>query len=517
MQAGIMNMHENRDLSGQKIDTVPLPTYPSWLTPALVVIITLIYVIFPTRNYYWDGVSFAISIEDAHSLPSLLIHPKHLLYNVIGYSFWICLKAIRVNLRVLISLQVLSIIVSAACIWLLHRLLLHITKSVYLGTALCLLFAFSATWWKFSTDANAYIISTLTLIIAAYLICICKRTRPVLIGFVHSCGMLVHQLAIFFIIPAAFQIYRKSGIRCMLQYVAASGGITAAAYYLAFLFIRNPADENEFISWITRHSPDSAFSFSLWSNFITTVKSLARLFLGGRILLFKQFLGPFLIITFACLIIVSVLLIYRLGKGWRDWRLFNRSFRSGNLIIFALLWIVVYGVFLFFWLPRNTFYKLFYLPGIILLAAELLVRYGGPRRYRLALFSAAIALANLTFFIFPYSHIDANQPLRFAIDMQSQWSEKTVVYYKAFNTDDWLIQYFNPSTKWKEISSEGPDGFKRDAMEYVKQGYEVWIDTTAADALAGDISTKTLNFTTIRELANYSHRIKLMRWNPQPE
>ena len=67
----------------------------------------------------------------------------------------------------------------------------------------------------------------------------------------------------------------------------------------------------------------------------------------------------------------------------------------------SAIWLATYVVFLFFWLPWNTFYKLFCLPPIIVILAHLLMPYRGPRRYRLILFVATLALANLGFYIYP--------------------------------------------------------------------------------------------------------------------
>jgi len=55
-----------------------------------------IYLTFPTRNYYWDGVGFGIQIEK--NLPATaLLYPSHLIYNLWGswlyqLSGWIGLR-----------------------------------------------------------------------------------------------------------------------------------------------------------------------------------------------------------------------------------------------------------------------------------------------------------------------------------------------------------------------------------------------------------------------------------------
>ena len=151
---------------------------PAWVCPALAALVLTLYAAFPTRNYYWDGVSFALAIESPDPLSGLFLHPNHLIYNGIGYVLWSRLRAFGFDLRALVVLQTLSIIAAVLSVWVLHRLLLRITNSAYVATSLAALFAFSSTWWKFATDADAYILGTLALIVAAYLTYASIRTAP---------------------------------------------------------------------------------------------------------------------------------------------------------------------------------------------------------------------------------------------------------------------------------------------------------------------------------------------------
>ena len=47
--------------------------------------IAAIYLAFPTKVYYWDGITFAQAIEDASSPNATLTHPNHLIYSYVGY------------------------------------------------------------------------------------------------------------------------------------------------------------------------------------------------------------------------------------------------------------------------------------------------------------------------------------------------------------------------------------------------------------------------------------------------
>ena len=488
---------------------------PTWVCPALAALVLTLYAAFPTRNYYWDGVSFALAIESSDPLSGLFLHPNHLIYNGIGYVLWSRLRAFGFDLRALVVLQTLSIIAAVLSVWVLHRLLLRITNSAYVATSLAALFAFSSTWWKFATDADAYILGTLPLIVAAYLTYASNEPRPAIIGFVHAWGMLVHQLAAIFFVPAALHIYRKYGLRTMLQYGATAGGITLFVYCGAFWLSQENWSPVAFGRWLTSHSPDVSFSFNPLSNATVTATSYIRLFFGGRANLLSQFWGPFFIVVVAGLVILVVKLLLQFRGRWKDLCLFDASAMLDTELRFPILWVAAYAAFLFFWLPNNTFYKLFLLPGIILILAQVLAKYSGPRRYRLALFTAAVALANFAFSIFPYSHVEANKPLSFALDMQRRWSDRTVVYYASFTPDNWTIRYFNPATTWKKMKPGDLTGFEREATQDVQSGHDVWIDTTAADALAESGAIFSPHYGAVRELVNSRHRIRFALWRPR--
>src|SRR5215208_6266456 len=157
---------------------------PRQLAPWLIFIATsAIYLSFPTRVYYWDGIAFAQAIEDASGLNASLVHPNHLIYNFAGYIFYKLLLWLGFELRAITALQILNGLLSAACAGVLFGILMDTLRCVYLSVCLTLLFAFSATWWKFSTDANAYIPSVLFLLISFSLVLPGKKPRPLLTAF----------------------------------------------------------------------------------------------------------------------------------------------------------------------------------------------------------------------------------------------------------------------------------------------------------------------------------------------
>jgi hypothetical protein len=176
-------------------------------------------------------------------------------------------------------------------------------------------------------------------------------------------------------------------------------------YYAGFWLQQRSTRLDAFVRWLTFHSPDSTFTFGLSRNLALTLMNYLQLFFGGtghRL----RFFGPFMLVTLILLAVVLAPLLTRTLRHREEPRLLHLRLAPTLPLRIAVVWLATYVVFLFFWLPSNTFYKLFCLPAIIVIMAYVLREYRGPRRYRLALLVATMALANLAFYIFPYSRPD---------------------------------------------------------------------------------------------------------------
>ena len=386
-----------------------------WL---LFIAIALIYLSFRTRVIYWDGIVFAQMIENARGLSPSLVHPNHLIYNFAGYIFYKLLRSLGPEIRALTALQILNCILSAMCARVFFSILLNTLRSLYLSVCLTLLFAFSATWWKFSTDADAYVPSVLFLLISFYLVLPKHKTRPLLLAVTFFISLAFHELAVVMWPVLALGVYLQDGElsikRRMLNafyFTAVAAVLIGTAYFFLFYLASGNTDLRRLLSWAASYSPDADTGFNLWSNIRYSMRGHVRLFLGGRFNLLKGLVNPLVIVLMAALVGTVVYVLFsvfrRLAIALLAWRFpkLRLETRQKTVLLLSLLWTFVYIVFLFFWLPQNTFYRLFYLPGLILLMGFLLVsipnKTSKPRL--LAAFVAAVALANFLFMIYPFS------------------------------------------------------------------------------------------------------------------
>jgi len=470
------------------------------LTPCLIASATCaVYLAAPTKNYFFDGLKFAQSIEDSKSLSPALIDPNHLIYRVVGYLVFRASVGAGLHVRALSVLQSLSSFVAALTTFLFFCTMCGAFGSPRLAAVLTLLLGFSATWWKFATDADCYIPSVFFLVICFHLLLPERPSRPWLVAAAHSTAMVFHQIALPFF-PAALvglltqtagQSWRRR-LATLLVYVSGTILLTSIAYTLGFSLTQEEHRLPAFLRWITTRAPDATFRFSLRNNLLLSLRGNVRLFLGGRVNFAAAAMPEFTVISIVVLtilfLLLSVLIVRPRRRGGPSYTR-DRGPRenSAPLLWPSVTWVVAYLVFLFFWLPQDTYYRLFYLPAILTLLGVFLKyandRVGSEIRRAMPVAVAIIALSNFTFLILPYSTLTANPPLRFALEMNQVWRGNAVVYYATDSPDVWLLRYFSPGTRWLFLEDPDLGMIEKDLKRIYSEGHKVWIETSAIDAL----------------------------------
>jgi hypothetical protein len=485
-----------------EVQSVPIPTSdqlnpPSvfefavrrrgWMLVAFFLTITAVYLSFPTKNYYWDGVSFAQTIEHSRTMSASLIHPNHLIYNVFGWAVYQAVLRVGFATRALYVLQRANAVLAGLCVTLVFTLLHRATNSARAAAVLAVLFAFSGTWWKFAADADAYIPSVLLLVAACCLVLPGRNPRPATVALTHSCAIFFHQLAVLFFPVALLGIWLQTEslpktrrIVEMVRYAVPVTLFSLAGYAFGFVVSRHSLAPGVLARWLTSHSEGSSFSFALRRNAIVTVKNYAQLFFAGRPALVR-FSDPWTIVSATALVLVTVMLLASLARNGIQLRL---VLRNRPVFMLACAWVGVYSGFLIFWEPYNAFYKLFLLPGIVLVVASF---SGEPTRVQHSqawLLVAVVALSNFTFAILPYSRVSSNALGQFAVGLHDVWARNAVIYYAEYSGNDWFPQYFNPETSWRQLNRQDLAQAKADIERTQRSGREVWLDSTAIDLLA---------------------------------
>jgi len=449
------------------------------------VVLSFLYLTFPTQNYYWDGVFFAQIIEED---PGGLwyLHPNHLLYNPLGRLLWLGANSLGMNLRALTVLQALSSVTGAAAVAVLFCILLELEISFY--SALCLsgAFAFSATWWRFATDADSYVPSVLLLMLCVLLLVRRKPVSAVLPGLLQSAAMLMHQLAIFFYPAAVMMVWSKSAGRTnrerlkeITAYTLAAAVPTVLTYALAFGTRNSDWSLRKFMGWVASYSPDVSFSFSLLKNLTTSIAGHFKLVFSGNLRAVMEQRSPVSAVAAMALVVTIVLLVRRFAQQRPKAAPLRESLR--RLIPSLLVWWAVYALFLLVWLPHNTFYRLFYLPALVLIAAGFL---DGPKTAynRLALCVAALFLLNFGFSIYPQSRPGTNPSVDIAQQMRGVWKPGDVVYWDVYAADNRTIRYFSPEVQWRELWGRAYINLLEDSFDRFNG---LWFDSVALNEFRG--------------------------------
>jgi hypothetical protein len=442
--------------------------------------VLIVYVSFPTKNYYWDGIMFAQDIETGSVAPGFL-HPNHLLYNPLGRELWLAANAIGLNLRALTVLQIVSMVTGAATIALMFCVLVETGASTYVALCLAMAFGFSATWWRYATDAASYVPSTFLIVMCLLLLVRKEPPGPIATGLLLCSAMLLHQLAALFVPAAALALWQRSKERPrswrlinLLQFVLAAGVPTVGLYAMVFAIQHEAWTLREFMRWVVSHSQDVSFSFDLPRNIWTSIRGHIRLVFGGNLRLVLAQRSPVSLVAAVALSVTLLLLIRRLVQIPPA---FLRPLRSDvrRLLPVLLLWWGTYAVFLVVWLPRNTFYRLFYLPVLVILGSALIPDVKTPYN-RLALAVAALFLLNFGFYIYPQTKPESNPTLQVADEMRAIWKPGDVVYWDVFRMENRTIRYFNPQVEWRELWGRA---YTSQIETSFKEGGDVWFDSTA--------------------------------------
>lgn len=496
---------------------------------ALVLCLLAIYALFPTRNHYWDGIGFALNIEgiaqDRHGLypdqghfNEIYFNPNHLLYNFVGRELLNLVRLLRPKTTALELLTGWSIASSVAAAGLLFHLLARLTGRLNLATWLTLLFGLSATWWKFSTDANTYVPATFLLVAAAWFANRARRSPAVFTALLHAGAMLLHQIAIWFypaIWLALLWTRRRARWSAVLLHSALSAALVSAAYLWVWLIeLEHPWNAHNFLSWLTFNGSDVLSRRTLTGHLADQFTALTRLFFGGRISLAARY--PEVSLPLALAAIGLLILMFRRRRlatlpRWRRPALTPQAW-------FYLAWAASFSGFLLFWLAEYPYYRLFCLPAFIATIA-ILARQYVPRRpgllHPLPVFVLLAASVNFALYIYPYAHAAESTPLAVALQARQTWREPVFVYFKNFSCDHWWVKYFNFHTQWRSLDNRSLSDLHAEWVTEITRGKRVFVDHEAA-AHFDPRFAPGLNLVPAFGVSNHKHRIEFHELSTQP-
>lgn len=499
-------------------------------------LIFLIYALLPTKNYYWDGIFFSQAVEDAVNFSAGLFHPNHLFFNSLGFVGFKFFEIIGYPLRAVYVFQIFSIIAGVSSAFVVFKILKSVTSSDYLSFGLTAIFAFSATWWKFATDADAYILSITFLLVSFYLILPGKKPRPFLTALAHTGAMCFHELAVFFfpavVLGLIFQTANaetvKSRFLTIIKYAAGVFLLTFSIYCVCFCLQNGAFELKSFVRWITFYTTENGFSGQELSNLQLTLRGNRQLFFNGSAGFQARDVLNIILMIFLAASVISFLFqtaryFFDIKTVWKMWSAKKAYFQPVSLLCY--LWIAPHSFFLFYFIPANTFYRLFYFPALIILAGALFAPFENSRpirHRRLACFALILALSNFLFFIRPQSQIRENTPLALAAEANRIWTAKTIVYFDSLDADNRIVRYFTPAVSWKPLDLVTADEFENRVRTVYQNGGSVWLESSAAKNFSQSpetarILTENSARNQVLELKNTAANVRYIQFMPSTE
>jgi len=483
-------------------------------TGLLLICLSIIYGAFLTKTYFWDGVLSALNIEGVRcgELPyTVLFHQNHLLYSALGYVLYDAALGLNLQIRAVTVLQILNVCASLAATWVLFALIKRCTRSQRIGLFGATLFAFGATWWKFSTDTDTYILAVLFLVLAVFF-ALDSPPRIFPTAVCHVMAMLLHELAVFTYFPLlvsiALECRWSKGKRfwTACAYSGVTGACVTAAYAACYSSQDHAAYPSLF-AWITNYPSDSGFTRSFGQLVNANLSSFIKLFVGGKLSLIRDYFSVTVGFALALAIgmcIYAVILLRSRGQ-------FEVTYRDSRALAIFWAWLIPCAIFLASWDPGVTHHKLFIWPAIVLLVASYLASRRSLQQHAPALTALVIAMAAWNFgaFIYPHSHASADPVLTLAQKIDRELPKNAIVYYRALDPDDWYLDYFAPGRNWRKVS--GSHDLRR-IRESSSSGRRVCLETTALQELernSTQISILPIDPKLRWELVNNRHNVRL--------
>ena len=476
-------------------------TSSSRTTLSIIMLSLVLYLATPTFDYYWDGITFALQIEKVASgerSASLLFHQNHLLYNAVGYLMYRAAQALGLGLRALNLLQIANAVVGALSVAVFFRIAERVTRSQRHAIGCSAALAMSAAWWRSSTDADAYALAILLMLVSASNL-LGEKPRWYLAGLALGGAMLIHEIAALFYPAALTALFTSAQIRRKLTFAArmsaAAWIVTISSYWLCASLLHRIHSPLDLIRWATSNpsqkqlsSPLDGLAVFLKTNFDAIVGHNVALFFRSTRWFETAVAAAALIAAVACVLLIKIRKVDLRAAiiSMNQWDSDMSEARNRITLVLAV-WAGVFSVILLMWGPLILF-RAFYVPALFLGVALILSNYHRVSRRRASaaaavLGVAALGLSNLAFYILPNMRADSNPLISAARETARIWNNRTVVYFAGRNESDTAFEYFNPGTEWRRLTSAVLADLDSEIDRLGDEGRDVWFNNGAAESV----------------------------------
>jgi len=391
-----------------------------------------------SAKYNFDGTVFSLHLEMVKAGGSfgLLLHPRHLLYEPLGYLFWNLLWLFGLKIRSFLALEIFDLAISSLClaVFALNLVLLQ-PKRKFSALFFALGLGFCWGWWFLSVEPEVYILAVLVLNLSFYfMLRSFSSTRisqcAVWLSLLASLCLFSHLAYSLFWIPLIYFLARVSPGKWLKKFYPALMTLTlafvlsASVYLLAFHLnplaqAQSGARPEKFMKWffgLALSETPYGYEQSYWnlslSAFPQWLDGIWSCF-WGKDSLAESALWLNSLRIYSLGVLVSCILAY-IYFYLREWG--KRDLRC-NLI---WLWLIPGALFTILWEPANYEHKLYFLPALWMMAFLGFDKLGSLLNQKFAIFIFALAflilfIINLQTRIIPGANPENNRELKLAL------------------------------------------------------------------------------------------------------
>jgi hypothetical protein len=369
-----------------------------------------------------DAIDYLNAIETGKDL----FNPHHVLYHITTYWLLSVLKTIFTSVPHFYLIEAIdgfwgAMILTVVFLFFRRRFQYDAVTS-FLATCLP---AFSFGMWFYSTNIEVYMPPLFFLLLSLYIISkarLLHRDIYCIIGF-HVMAILFHQANILFTPIVLWRLWKNrestNFLSASIRYALIGGGSVALVYLFIGRFVLHNNSLAAIIHWMRGYTNESTYWFPLsFSTLLNAFVGLSHAFVGAHFLFRVSFVENYLnskffyhnltdelfvvqalshrqamflfILSVVLALMIFGLVIFFIIKRKRIFS-FNRT-----VMIPLLLFLLIYSIFFYFWMPENLE---FWIPQMVViwlvLAGSLnTIRFGSSKKILFGVIAALLLTIN---------------------------------------------------------------------------------------------------------------------------
>lgn len=381
---------------------------------AVLIAICFTWLYFATRNgvHTFDALSYTWDVETKPLIE--IFHPHHLLYGPAGQLSVSIANQFGYTGRADQPIQALNALAGALGVLALWQFGAVFTGKRWLSLAPALTVGMCYAYWFYATEVEVYTLAMLFIVLSLWALA-CLEREPIFrhalfLALATAGAVMFHQTNVMIAIPiSVFLLARPALRRYFLPYGFISGGIVAILY-IAVAYLSGLRDWDGFYRWVAGYTQTGQ-----WGGYLS-FEHLPALWGGLSNTISNQ--NSLLAIAFYGLALLGF------ATGGRSLWLVGRVWWG-----FALVWLILYGTFFWWWEPWNIEFWIVLLP---LWALGMLVGIRANQRIGQLIAGGALVLA-----IALFSAHDA--PIRESADPETDYYHHVITALQPHLAPDDLV------------------------------------------------------------------------------